>query len=264
MVLLRENFQLLAVIAGVFLLLPAVAIYFLIPGMDEFLVPGADPEVMQERVMEIIGPVLTYGFINSIIQFVGYGAMVALMGTSRPTVGEALGIGAKSVPSVLAALVIFLVLYMLAAIVIVVPITMLATAGGVPGLALTGPIFVVAVAIFLMARLSMSLPVIVIDRVLNPIKAVKRSWDLTGQAQWRVLIFWLILGVAYLVISLLVFGVFGAIAGLAGGGSAVTLILGLVNGLASMTVGMVLCGLAVAMHSQLSGPTDTEISATFD
>ena len=264
MVLVRENFQLLAVIAGVFILLPTMAMYFLIPGMEAFVTPGADPEVVQERMLELIGPLLTYGLIGSVIQFVGYGAMVALMGENRPTVGEALGTGAKSMLSVIGAFVIFFVLYMVAAIVIVTPIAMLAGAIGVPGLAAIAPLFVIAIALFLMARFSLTMPVIVVEHMLNPLKAVKRSWDLTGPSQWGVLGFWLILGVAYMVISLLLLGVFGVIAALAGDGTTGMLILGLSNGLISMVVSMVLCGLAVAMHAQLAGPSEKDIAATFD
>lgn len=46
MALVRENLQLLAVIAGVFFLLPTLAFYFLVPGMEQLMVPGADPEVL--------------------------------------------------------------------------------------------------------------------------------------------------------------------------------------------------------------------------
>lgn len=262
--LVRENFQLLAVIAGVFILLPTVAMYFLIPGMDQFIVPGADPDVVQERMLEVIGPLLSYGLIGSVIQFVGYGAMVALMGDNRPTVGEALSTGAKSVLPILAGFIIFLVIYMVAAIVIVTPIAMLAGAVGVPGLAAIAPLFVIAVALFLMSRFSLTMPVVVVDHVFNPLKAVKRSWDLTGLSQWRVMGFWGILFVAYMVISLLLLGVFGVLAALFGSGTGGTLILGLTNGLISMVVAIVLSGLVVAMHAHLSGPGERTITETFE
>lgn len=215
-------------------------------------------------MLEMLGPILAVGLVASVIQFTGYGAMIALMGGTRPTVGEALTTGAKSVLSIIAGFVIFLVLYMVAALVIMMPIAMLAGAIGVPGLAAIAPLFVFTIAVFLMARFSLTMPVIVIDNVLNPIKAVKRSWDLTGKSQWGVLGFWVILGVAYLVISLLLFGVLGMVAALAGGGTSSTLILGLTNGIISLVVSMVLCGLLVAMHGQLAGPSNEEISSTFE
>lgn len=264
MTLVRENFQLLAVIAGVFIMLPTIALYFLIPGMEELVVPGADPEIVQQKMLDLIGPIATYGVIGSVIQFVGYGAMIALMGDNRPTVGEALSTGAKSVLTIIGGFIVFIVLYMVAAIVIVTPIAMLAGAAGIPGLAAIAPLFVIAVAVFLMARFSLTMPVVVIDHVFNPLKAVKRSWDITGRSQWGVIAFWGILFIAYMIISLLLMGVFGVVAAIFSGGAGGSLILGLVNGLISLVVAIVLSGLVVAMHAQLSGPSDRQISETFD
>lgn len=264
MALVRENFQLLAVIAGVFILLPTVAMYFLIPDMQQFIVPGTDPEVLRERMMELAGPLALYGLIGALIQYTGYGAMLALMGDNRPTVGEALSTGAKSVLPIIGSFIVFFVLYFIAAIVIVTPIALLAGATGVPALAAVAPLFVLALAIYLMARFSLTMPVVVLDHVLNPLKAIKRSWDLTGKSQWRVIAFWGVLFVAYMVISLLLMGVFGVIAAMFGGGTGSTLVLGLVNGLMALVISIILSGLLVAMHDQLSGPSERQISETFE
>ncbi|TRD10860.1 hypothetical protein FGU71_02570 [Erythrobacter insulae] len=263
-VLARENFSLLAVIAGLFILLPTLVIYLMVPGMEALLSPSADPEILQEKMLEAAGPLITWGLLGSIIQYTGYGAMVALMGDGRPTVAEALGTGAKSVATIIAAFLIFAVLYMVAAIVIVTPFAMLAGVIGVPGLAAIAPLLIIAVALFLMTRFSMTMPVVLIEKVLNPFRAVKRSWDMTRVHQWRILVFWAILGVAYIVISLLLVSVFGLIASFAGDGTASKLILGSVNGLMAMVVGIMLCALAVAIHGQLAGPSEADVTSTFE
>ncbi len=262
--LVRENFQLLAVIAGLFVLLPTLAFYYLVPGMDVLMDPTADPEIVQAQVMSQVGPLATWGIVGSIIQFIGYGAMVALMGDTRPTVGEALKSGATSVPSVVGAMLGFLVLYILAAVIVTLPIALLAGGLGLSALALLIPLLVLAVALILMARFSITLPVIVVEKTFNPLTALKRSWDLTRPARWRVLSFWAVLGLAYVVISLLLVGLFGLVAAMMGDGDGSRLLMGLVNGVLAMLVGMLVCGLAVAIHRQLAGATEAEIAATFD
>lgn len=264
MVLVRENFSLLAVIAGIFVLLPTVAIYLLIPGLEDFIDPTTSPDMTPEQMMELVAPIFGWGIPIMLIQFIGYNAMVALMGNGRPTVGEALGTGAKAVPSIIAAFLIFMIAYMLASIVVVIPFTMLAAVTGVGALGVIAPFMVMAVAIFLMTRLSLTMPAVVIEEMLNPIRALKRSWDLTAPHQWRVMGFWAILVVAYLVISLLITGVIGVVAAIAGGGMASKLILGVTNGVLAMVVGMVQCALAVAIHSQLAGPSEAEVTSTFE
>ncbi len=262
--LVRENFQLLAVIAGLFVLLPTLAFYYLVPGMDVLMDPTADPEIVQAQVMSQVGPLATWGIVGSIILFIGYGAMVALMGDTRPTVGEALKSGATSVPSVVGAMLGFLVLYILAAVIVTLPIALLAGGLGLSALALLIPLLVLGVALILMARFSVTLPVIVVEKTFNPLTALKRSWDLTRPARWRVLSFWAVLGLAYVVISLLLVGLFGLVAAMMGDSDGSRLLMGLVNGVLAMLVGMLVCGLAVAIHRQLAGATEAEIAATFD
>ena len=264
MELVKDNFQLLAVISGIFLLLPTLATYLFIPDIQTLLDPTADPEVMAAQMQESLGPILGVGLIAMIFQFAGYGAMVALMGPNRPTVGEAIKTGLKIVLSTFGIFLIFMIAYFIIALVIMIPITMLAGAAGAPGLAVIAVALILVMIIVLLARMSMSMPVMVLENTLNPIKAVSRSLKLTGPKQWQIVLFWGILGAAYLVIALLITGVFGVVAALAGSSFVGTLILGLANGVMGMIVAMVVCGLAVAMYDQLAGPDGADITSTFD
>ena len=73
------------------LLLPTVALYLLVPEFQTLADPGADPRILAERMNEFLGPLLgTFGLLT-LIQFAGYGAMMALIGPDRPTVAQALG-----------------------------------------------------------------------------------------------------------------------------------------------------------------------------
>ncbi|MEM6475881.1 MAG: hypothetical protein AAF687_06915 [Pseudomonadota bacterium] len=261
--LVRENFQLLAVIAAVFLLLPTLAIYLLIPDFQSFAEPGANPDVVAEKMGEILGPFIGIISITSLFQFAGYGAMIALMGDHRPTVGEALGKGLMTVPSLIAVLILFALAYMLGAFIVLIPFALLAAAIGVPGFAIVAIVPVLVFIVWLMARMSMTMPSLVLGNSLNPIKAITNSFKLTAPKQWSILLFWVMIIVAFMVISVLLNGVVSVFAALAGSGLGSLVIVGLANGVTSMITGMVMCGLTAAMFGQLSGPSDAAIEETF-
>ncbi|WP_416228451.1 hypothetical protein [Qipengyuania sp. ASV99] len=262
--LVRDNFQLLIVIAAMFVLLPTLAIYLLIPDFQMLADPTADQEVVAERMGELVGPLLGVGAVAAVFQFAGYGAMVALMGGDRPTVAQALGTGFKIVPSTLAIMILFAIAYVIGAVIIILPISLLVGVAGAPALGFIGIIPVLIFVVWLMARMSLSMPVLALGGTLNPITAITTSFRLTGPKQWQILLFWGVLFVAFTVISLLFNGIVGVLAALLGTGTLALLIAGLANGLTGMVSGMIICGLAVAMFTQLSGPSVAAIEDTFE
>jgi len=267
--LIKENLQLLAIIAAVFLLLPSIAIYLFLPSMTELSDPGADPNVVMAQFQENPAPLITVGALGLIVQFAGYGAMIALMGKARPTVGEAIVTGFKITPTMIAVFVVYFLLYFLGAVLVVLPLALIAgfsrggeTVGAIVGALAVIPILLVAV--YVAARMSMSMAVVVLEGTLNPFSATLRSFKLTHKRQWSILIFWVVLFALYFVIALLFSGGVSAIAALAGGGTLTALILGVTNGLLGMASGMIMCGLAVAIFQQLSGPDAGEVSSVFE
>lgn len=264
MKLVGDNFQLLIVIAGIFLLLPTIAVYLLLPDFQMLVKPGADPEIVAERMGELIGPLIGVVGLLSLFQFAGYGAMIALIGPDRPTVAQALAAGFKIVPSTIVVMILFAIAYLIGAVVIIVPLSILAGIAGAPAVVVIGMIPVLIFVAWLMARLSMSMPVLVLGDTLNPFTAIKASFKLTGQKQWQIMIFWAVLLIAFTVISLLFNGGVSLIAALLGTGTAALLITGLANGLTGMASGMVISGVAAAMFEQLSGPSLDAIKDTFE
>lgn len=262
--LVRDNFQLLFVIAGIFLLLPTIAVYVLIPEFHTIVDPAADPEQVAERMGEFIGPLLGVGGLLAAAQFVGHGAMIALIGPGRPTVGQALEIGFRILPSTVAVMILFLIAYFIGAVAILLPVSILAGMAGSSAMAVIALIPVLAFVVWLMARLSMSMPVLVLGGTRNPVTAMTTSFRLTGPRQWQVLMFWAVLLIAMIVISLLFSGVIGVVAALAASTTTAMLIAGVTSGLTSVASGIVTCGVAVAMYEQLSGPSIGAIADTFE
>lgn len=261
--LIQANFQLLLIVAAVFLLLPNVTLYMLIPDMQTLVDPMADPDVVAAQMEGIIAPLIVGGLFSLAFQLAGYSAMVALMGDNRPTVGQALGTGVKTVPSLLAVALLFFVMYFLGAVAIVVPISLLAGLTGSAALGFIGLLPVVVFVAWLAARVSMAMPVMVLEGTLNPITAITRSFALTKPKQWPIIGFWAVIIIVMIIASLIFTSVFGLIAAVAGTGLVSALILGLASGLTGMVYGMVMCGIAVAMHGQLAGPSVEAIEDTF-
>ncbi|EAQ29105.1 lipoyltransferase [Erythrobacter sp. NAP1] len=262
--LVRSNFQLLVVIAGVFVLLPSIATYLLVPDVQMFLDPTADREVIAEKLAEIAGPMLGFGALSLAVQFTGYGAMVALMGDGRPTVGQSLGTGIKTVPSLFVVLILFMLMYLVGGFLIALPISLLVGVGGVPALGLIAIFPVLLFVVWLMARMSLVMPSLIFGGTLNPFKGIAGSFRLTKKSQWMIVIFWVVLGAIFVLISLLFNGVFSLIAAVFGGGTTSLLILGTANGVLGMVSGIMLCAVAVAMYSQLSGPSAKSVAETFE
>ena len=264
--LIRENFQLLVVIAGVFLLLPSIAAYMFVPDFALLADPTADPDILAAQMADGAVPIFGVSFMSMLAQFAGYGAMIALMGPARPTVGEAIGVGFKVMLSTIAVFFIFMAVYMISATLIFLPIALLGSLLG-PGVFLVFALAFLPIlfgVVYLMARMSMSMPVLVLGGTLNPISAVMRSFRLTHKQQWSILLFWTVLFVGYFIIAMLFSGGFAVIAAAAGGGTVSGLILGLTNGILGMGIGMLVCAIAVAVYGQLAGPTEEEVTSVFE
>ena len=261
--LIQANFQLLLIVAAVFLLLPNVAIYVLVPDMQSIVDPAADPEVVFAQMASMAGPLILGGLFSLAFQFAGNASMVALMGDARPTVGQAIGSGIKTVPSLFVVAVLAFLIYMFGAFVIIMPFSLLGILTGAPGIGIIGFIPIIVFVAWLFARLSMSMPVMVLEGTLNPITAIGRSWTLTKPKQWPITGFWTIIIVIMFVASLIFTSVFGLVAAIAGSGLVSALILGLTSGITGMIYGMVICAIATAMHGQLNGPSIETIEDTF-
>ncbi|MEE4201488.1 glycerophosphoryl diester phosphodiesterase membrane domain-containing protein [Erythrobacter sp.] len=253
--LVRDNFQLLLLIAATFLLLPTVALYLLLPDMQTLMDPRTDPAALQALLAENSGQWTLVLLVSLGLQFAGFAAMVALMGKARPTVGQALATGLKSVPGLFLVLISVFVLYLIGAALILVPISLLTGAAGAPALGLIAVIPVLLLIVWLLARLSMTMPVMVLEGRSNPFAAMLRSYRLTRPRQWAILLFWGVLFAVFTVISVLFNGIIGLIAALFGSGLATLLIVGLANGITSLVAGMIICALAAAMFGQLAQPS---------
>jgi len=269
--LVRANFQLLAVIAGVFLLLPSLLFAIMMPDTIDWVQLSQDPEALAAAMGGTIVPLLTYALIGFLLQIVGYGAMIALIGDSRPTVGEAIAHGVRSMPTVIGATLLFVLAYGVIMLLLSALIGLLsAAAAAIGGAAVSGVIAIVLMAVlfaavlYVSARLSLTLAVVVLEGERNPVTALRRSWRITKTSGGAIFGFYVLLAIAYFVISLLLFGLLGVVGAALGEGAASALFMGLVNGIVGALVAMVMSGVFVSMHQQLAGRPAEAIGRTFE
>ncbi|PHR01878.1 MAG: hypothetical protein COB31_07490 [Erythrobacter sp.] len=259
--LLTRNLGLLAVIAGVFFFIPYAGIAIALPGMGELETAQASGNVdaMMAAVTDLYKTYWWAFLIIAILQGIGLLSMLALVRRrANPTVGEALSTGLRSVPSYIAAQLLQTALIAIIAALLVG----IGAVTGVSALAALGGIIAFVVICYVVVKLSLAAPIIAIEGELNPVKVLKRSWALTRGNSVRLFFFYLLLLVAFIVLSAVISLVLGLAFAFAGEQAALfgdAVVSGIVN--AAMIIAMV-CVMA-AVHTQLSrfashGPAGAE------
>jgi len=259
--------SLLLPIAGVFFLVPSVASSFLLGDVQARIFENMDNrEVLNGIFQAEMGKILIVSLLSMIAGFVGYlSVLVLLTDRSRPTVGEAIMRGLRCLPTVLAATVIGYFAMLFCIILISVIGGILSAVLGGAGVALVF-IAILALVLTAVARFSMTFPVVVVENTLNPIAALQRSWRLTRGNSFRLLGFYALLFIAYVVITVLLMVVIGAATGIAGGGEpgeATLMFTSVLAGAIGAVVGVIASAVLAAVHAQLAGVRDPALDETF-
>jgi hypothetical protein len=159
--MVRANAALLATIAGVFIFLPSFAMWLFSP-MPQPPSGGDGSEGMRLIVdyytrnwpgILLVGAISTFGQAA---------ILSLLLDRNRPTVGEALSTAGRLFPA-------YFLLNMLTSLAISIGFVMLL----VPGL-------------YLLGRLAVAGPVMIGERVGNPVDALRRGWSYTASFGWRI------------------------------------------------------------------------------
>lgn len=268
MALVSANREMLFAVAGVFFLLPGlVSIVFFADFQAELLANLGNPAASERMMAGMSGPMIAFGLASFLVQAMGYLAMLSLLtDRTRPTVGQALGQAARALPTVLGAALLFFAGYMgvvLVAVMLAAVLGKLGAAGAAMAFALV--VALIVGMVYVMVKLSLVLPVIVIERVTNPAAALARAWRLTKGNSLRLFFFYLLLGVVYFVILMVVTMVTMAIAiAIFGQGKAAMLVGGLLSGIVGAVASVILAAVLAAAHRQLAGPSPESLGSTFD
>jgi membrane-anchored glycerophosphoryl diester phosphodiesterase (GDPDase) len=279
MALMRGNREVLAVVAGVFFLLPTLvmAVVFAEEQAQAMAVLQAmvQGQVLQEQpemaLQAAPGWFVAVGFCAFFIQLLGYLALLALMDDRRrPTVGEAIGTAFKCLLPLIGAVILFIVGYIVCAIAVSLVFGVLgallgAISGAVAGLfGILAAIALIVGVFYVMVRLSLTLADIVLGDKMNPISAFAGSWRLTKGNSFRLFLFYLLLTIVYVVINMVIFGVLMGALSVALPGTAGGLVLGIVSGLIGALFGVIWTAVLAAVYRQLSGPSAHAVSEAFE
>lgn len=260
------NRDVLYPVAGVFFLLPTlVQAFFFADAQAQIMASLGDADAMQAAMTEGTTWFFVFSLLAGIVQLVGYLALLALLtDRRRPTVAQALVTGIKSLPTLIAAALIFFSGYTFVGLLIGVLARGLASATGSAAL---GGILVIALLvgmIYVMVKLSLTLPVVIMERVLNPLSALLRSWHLTKGNSVRLAFFYLLLFIAYLALAVVFSMIVMGLMALFGGGNLALIGGALVSGIVGAVASVLFAAILASIHRQLAGLSPEAESATFE
>lgn len=248
--LLASNRDMVLIVGGVFFVLPTIVIVVMMPGAmnPQFNVAASTTQQMAE-MQSWMYSMMGYSVILGLVQYVGMIGLISLfIDDGRPTLGEALLFGLKAaIPLFLA----YIVLGIGVGIVIGLPIGLLASFAPPALTFIVGFLLIIAV-LLMAARLVMTVPSMCAHNSLNPFKAIRESWNLTGPSFWRLVGFYLLMLIAFIaivvvisVVTTLLFSLFSP--------TAAVIANGIVSAIAGGAWACVITAAMAATYWQLSG-----------
>ncbi|MCH2488119.1 MAG: glycerophosphoryl diester phosphodiesterase membrane domain-containing protein [Erythrobacter sp.] len=254
MKMLAANREMVLVLAGVFIFLPTLAFSLLFPDPSaQASAAGAEPDMdaMYEQIAAFYAEVWWAVLLLSVIQAVGAIAILTVLGDGeRPTVKEAIGRGVRFLPSQFAAQI-------LAGLAALAPFLIAGAIGGLTGSPPVATVLIllaIPVGVYLIVKFSMSSPVIAIERTTNPIAALRRSWRLTKGNSGRLLLFILLLIVAFGIVSAILSLIFGFVFAL--GGEHIALVgNAIVASLINAGIACIIYAVLASLHHRFAAPT---------
>jgi hypothetical protein len=253
------NRDMLWPLAGIFFFLPRLLLSLFMP--DPPTGQGVSPQQAIEQMGNFYQQLLPWMIPMVLFQSVGTLAMLTLFtDTRRPTVGEALKLGAKGVfPYILTQLLFSIALALILGVFVGLSV---ATQSPIA----IGLVVIMAgiAAIAAALRMILAAPVIAVEHLYNPIRILQRTWALTRGNTARMLGFlfliFLVAGIAMLAAS----AITGALTALTLGKEPARILVATATAAIAAIVAVYLAAVLAAIHRQLAGPSLAAISSTFE
>ncbi len=232
--LFMDNLQLLLAVAGVFFVIPQLIVGFMTANaqqLDTLLEGATKIEDFVEGFSVFFQQYSLWFILLIVLTFIGtLTILVILLDKTRPTVGQAIGIAFS-----------LLLFYFLLSI-----LTGLATVIGIMLAILPGLYFAV--------KFCLAPPIMVAEKVTNPIEAMKASWNLTKGNSIMIFVYLFIIGIVLFVVSLLVEGIAGLL------GETIGLVISALFGGAITAFNT---AVTVGLYQELRGPMTEDLIDTF-
>jgi uncharacterized membrane protein YeaQ/YmgE (transglycosylase-associated protein family) len=262
----KANRDIMLAIAGVFFLLPGLASVLLFADLQEQLFAMMRNRSQAEKFVQsgALNPVIAYSLFAYVLQTVGNLALLSILtDRTRPTVAETLQQAVKALPSAIGTTLLTVLGVFFASLIFSLLAAVVGKVAGPLTIVLFGVFMGILIAAF--TRLSLALPVIVADKLRNPLAVLRRSFDLTRGCSSQLLLFYVVLFVVYAVILVLVGAIAGVLAAvIAGEGKGALLLSGLLTGVIGAAAGVLFTAVLAVVHRQLAGPSSSMLKSTFD
>ena len=256
---ISANREVLLALAGVFFLLPRLAFQLLAPTPPTATAGASDAWLVAMQAYYL--QVAPYLVPMRVIEAIGTLAMLALFtDRTRPTVGEAIMQGLQCVLPYLAAQLLFALTISVGGGVAIG----LAAASGNKPLATLAFILAVLGAIYSFLRVILVAPVIAVERIRQPVAALKRAWGLSHGNVGRMLLFLALLMIVLLVVVSAVVGISGSAVALLAGAQPARITVAILASALSAGFAVYLAAALAAIHRQLAGASVEAISANFE
>jgi len=256
---IRANREVVIALAGVFFLLPSLALALLFP--QPAAVPGASEAAVMAQAAAYYRKSMPIALPMALLQAAGtLGLLTLLTDRGRHTVGQAIRAGFGALLPYIASQII---LGMGLGLLLLIGSGMIGAAG-MPALTVVGFIAMALGGAVLITRFALTAPVVAIEKWRNPLAALRRAWQLTAGNTWRVLLFFALILLAFVIVMSVVMTL-----------SAIVLALllppqfaGIVSAVISSTLGagmvLLLVACLAATHAQLAGQAPDALDRTFD
>ena len=254
--LVAANREVFLALAGVFFLLPSLALAVFL-GEPE-MAAGQGREQMMAALLEFYRDSWWLILLGSVLQVVGILAILTLMrDRSRPTVSEAIRSGLGGLLPYLAAQLLFVLALSL------VGGVLLAVSAPIPALAGVIALVVLGFAVFAAFRLILVGPIVAVEGVRNPIAALRRSWALTRGNFWRIFGFLLLAMILFFVVLAVIMLVVGLVLAIVSSGETQRILAAVVSSALTALAVLYFIGILAAIHRQLAGPGREDLGETF-
>lgn len=258
-VAIRANREVLFALSGVFFLLPSLAFSLLFPQPTP--PAGMDEQAAASFAIQYYSAVFPFALPVAILQAAGTLALLTLLtDRNRPTVRDAIRTG-----------FIALVPYLFSQILVVLGcgltggllLTVLGLVGG-KAVAGVGLAALFAGMVYIYTRTSLTAPVVAVDGVRNPIAALSRSWALTRGNAGRILVFYALVLLAFLIVLMVITTLTGLVLTLVLPAKLATILSAVISSALGAAMALTFVAIVAAVHGQLSGERPEAVGAAFD
>jgi hypothetical protein len=245
---ISANREVVLALAGVFFLLPGLVMALLFPAPQP--TGGMDSKEAAAVIADYYTSILPYLLPLVLFQAAGTLALLTLLtDRSRPTVREAIGSGARGiVPYVLAQILLGAGVGLIGGMVLAI-----GSATGIAALTVIGLAAMGILVIYAGIKTSLVGPVVAVEGQRNPVAALKRSWLLTKGNSLRIAVFYLLVGVAFLVVTSVIVALVGIVAALVGGPQAGEIAGAVISSALNALMALYFVAIVAATHRQLAG-----------